>query len=58
MSVTAPKGFRAAGYGEDGAVRLVGARITGHLDLSGAELTNQDGPVFDLEDAEAKTIFF
>jgi hypothetical protein len=51
------KGFRAAGYGEDGAVRLVGARITGHLDLSGAELTNQDGPVFDLEDAEAKTIF-
>ncbi|MGH3847243.1 MAG: hypothetical protein ACRDS0_38355 [Pseudonocardiaceae bacterium] len=37
------EGFRATGHGEVGAVRLLGARITGELSLSGAELTHQAG---------------
>jgi hypothetical protein len=48
-------GFRATGHGEDGAVQLPGAHI-GQLVVSGAELTNEDGLVLDLGDAEAKTI--
>jgi hypothetical protein len=50
-------GFRATGHGEHGAVRLLGAHITGQLVLSGAELTNDAGLVLSLEDAEAKTVF-
>jgi hypothetical protein len=38
------KGFRATGHGQDGAVRLLGAHITGQLVLRGAELTNEAGP--------------
>jgi hypothetical protein len=49
-------GFWATGHAEGGAVRLLGARITGSLDLSGAVLINEDGLVLDLENAEAKTI--
>jgi hypothetical protein len=37
-------GFRATGGGELGAVRLLGAHITGALSLSGAELMNEAGP--------------
>jgi WD40 repeat protein len=51
------EGFRAIGHGEDGAVWLRGARITGQLSLRGAELANDDAFVLDLEDAEAKHIF-
>lgn len=51
------EGFRATGGGVLGAVRLLGARIAGQLSLEGAELTNEDGLVLDLENAEAKTIF-
>jgi hypothetical protein len=36
-------GFLATGSGEDGAVRLVGARIGGLFDCSGAELRNDSG---------------
>jgi hypothetical protein len=51
------EGFRAAGHGEHGAVRLRGARITGELSLQGAELSNRVGLVLDLEDVETKKIF-
>ncbi len=37
-------GFTAAGGGEDGAVRLSGARIGGSLDCDGAQLRNDSGP--------------
>lgn len=37
-------GFTAVGAGAGGAVRLLGARIGGQLDASGAKLTNQAGP--------------
>ena len=37
-------GFTATGVGERGAVRLVGARIGGSLDCSGAALRNDSGP--------------
>ncbi|MGH3815549.1 MAG: hypothetical protein ACRDUV_24380 [Pseudonocardiaceae bacterium] len=37
-------GFVAIGHGELGAVRLPGARISGQLNLNGAELANQAGP--------------
>ncbi|MGH3776530.1 MAG: hypothetical protein ACRDRR_12500 [Pseudonocardiaceae bacterium] len=37
-------GFVATGHGELGAVRLPGARISGQLNLNGAELANQAGP--------------
>jgi len=36
--------FTASGHGEDGAVRLPGAHITGQLVMSGATLTNETGP--------------
>jgi hypothetical protein len=49
--------LRATGHGERAAVRLYGARITDRLSLFGAELTNEDGLLLDLEYAEAKTIF-
>jgi hypothetical protein len=51
------EGLRATGHGELGAVRLLGAHIAGQLSVSGAELTNGDGLVLDLEDVEAKKIF-
>jgi hypothetical protein len=50
-------GFRASGRSERGAVRLVGARVTGQLSLRDANLTNEDGLVLDLQDAEVKSIF-
>ncbi|MFD0532345.1 hypothetical protein ACFQ1I_46535 [Kitasatospora arboriphila] len=34
----------AVGDGDDGAVRLLGAHITGQLDLTGTKLTNKTGP--------------
>ncbi|MFZ0874647.1 MAG: hypothetical protein WAN20_08955 [Pseudonocardiaceae bacterium] len=37
-------GFTATGHGEDGAVRLPDAHITGQLNLDRAELTNRAGP--------------
>ena len=37
-------GFTATGHGEDGAVRLPDAHISGQLNLDGAELTNYAGP--------------
>jgi hypothetical protein len=37
-------GFTAAGAGENGAVRLAGARIGGGLDCDGAALRNDSGP--------------
>jgi hypothetical protein len=37
-------GFTANGAGPNGAVRLVGARIGGRLDCSGATITNPSGP--------------
>ncbi|MGH4008812.1 MAG: hypothetical protein ACRDTH_11770 [Pseudonocardiaceae bacterium] len=36
--------FTAAGHGEDGAVRLPDAHISGQLNLDGAQLTNHTGP--------------
>jgi hypothetical protein len=38
------RGFTAAGSGEDGAVRLRGARISGNLECDGARLGNDSGP--------------
>ena len=43
-SVFLRAGFTAAGAGEDGAVRLPGANISGMLDCSGAQLRNDSGP--------------
>jgi hypothetical protein len=37
-------GFTATGSGDDGAVRLPGARIGGQLSCTGAELRNDSGP--------------
>jgi len=37
-------GFTATGQGEEGAVRLLGAHISGQLNLNGARLTNDTGP--------------
>jgi hypothetical protein len=51
------EGFRATGHGERSVVLLRSAHITGQLVLRGAELTNEDGVVLDLTDAEVKTIF-
>ncbi len=39
-------GFTVTGQGEEGAVRLLGARIGGQLNLNGARLTNEAGPAF------------
>ena len=39
-----PQGFTATGAGENGAVRLTGAHIGGHLDCTGADLRNDSGP--------------
>jgi hypothetical protein len=36
--------FQATGYGEDGTVRLIGARIAGQLMLDGGKLVNEAGP--------------
>lgn len=37
-------GFTATGHGEEGAVRLLGAHISGQLNLNGARLANDAGP--------------
>lgn len=37
-------GLAATGHGPEGSVRLVGASITGQLQLRGAQLTNDNGP--------------
>jgi hypothetical protein len=50
------EGLRATGHGECGAVELQGAHITGQLVLRSAVLTNEDGLVLDLENAEVKNI--
>jgi hypothetical protein len=39
-------GFTVTGQGEEGAVRLLGARIGGQLNLNGTRLTNETGPAF------------
>jgi hypothetical protein len=49
-------GFRASGRGADGAVTLRGARIGGQLDLSGAELSNEDGPALDVDAFHADSL--
>jgi hypothetical protein len=38
------EGFRATGQGDYGAVRLLGARVGGQLNVNGARLTNETGP--------------
>lgn len=38
------EGFTATGQGAEGAVRLLGAHISGRLNLNGARLTNDAGP--------------
>jgi hypothetical protein len=43
------EGLRATGHDEDGAVRLFGARIGGHLVCRGAQLDNDAGPALDAE---------
>jgi len=43
-SVFLSEGFTATGAGEDGAVRLPGANISGRLDCAGAQLRNDSGP--------------
>ncbi len=40
------EGFTATGRGDEGAVRLLGAHISGQLNLNGARLTNETGPAF------------
>ncbi len=40
------EGFTVTGQGEEGAVRLLGARSSGQLNLNGARLTNAAGPAF------------
>ncbi len=42
-------GFAATGSGGDGAVRLLGARIGGDLDCSGAKLCNDSGPALNAD---------
>jgi hypothetical protein len=50
------EGFTATGHSELGAVRLLGAHITGKLDLSTAQLTNGDGPVLHLDDGRCSLL--
>ncbi|MGH3832295.1 MAG: hypothetical protein ACRDRS_17935 [Pseudonocardiaceae bacterium] len=38
------EGFTATGHGDYGAVRLLGAHISGQLNVNGARLTNETGP--------------
>src|SRR6266478_3614085 len=40
-------GFTATGSGGDGAIRLVGASIGGHLICDGADMRNDSGPALD-----------
>ena len=42
-------GFTATGAGDKGAVRLIGARIGGQLDCTGAELRNDSGPALNAD---------
>lgn len=43
-------GFNATGYGELGALRLLGARVGGQLGMTGASLTNNAGPALSADD--------
>jgi len=43
-------GFVAFGHGDGGAVRLLGAHVTGNLNLSDATITNETGPAFSADD--------
>ena len=49
QSMLLHEGFTAAGAGEGGVVRLLGARIDGNLDCSGATLRNDSGPALAAE---------
>jgi hypothetical protein len=44
QAVHLDEGFTAEGAGEDGTVRLIGARVGGRLSCSGAQLSNTSGP--------------
>lgn len=46
------------GYGRDGAVRLLGARIEGQLDLTHAILTNLSGPALSLDGTSIESSAF
>jgi hypothetical protein len=47
------RGFTAAGAGKNGAVRLIGARIGGQLDCTGADLRNDSGPALVADGVQA-----
>lgn len=51
------EGFIATGTGSDATVRLSSADVGGQLGLLGAELINSNGPILDLSDANAGTVF-
>ena len=51
-------GFTATGSGEDGAIRLLGARIGGQLDCSGAQLRNNSGPALVADSLQADQSLF
>ncbi|MGY1583888.1 hypothetical protein [Streptomyces sp. MN13] len=55
-SIASLADLRATGHGEAGAVRLLGAHIAGHLDLTGAELTNRSGPALVAEGVQVGSI--
>jgi hypothetical protein len=48
-SVLSLNNARVIGHADLGAVRLVGARVSGELDCTGAELRNDSGPALDAE---------
>lgn len=50
-------GFTATGGGDNATLRLSGARITGQLGLLDAGLINSSGPVLDLSDTQATTVW-
>ncbi|XVV10876.1 hypothetical protein ACQP2X_39460 [Actinoplanes sp. CA-131856] len=51
-------GFTAAGSGELGAVRLIGAHIRGRLDCTGAKLSNPTGPALTADDLQVDRSVF
>ncbi|WP_173139607.1 hypothetical protein [Kibdelosporangium persicum] len=50
------EGFTATGEGEHSAVRLLGAHITGRLDLSTAQLSNKTGPTLNVANARCSLL--
>jgi len=48
-------GVRASGAGDDGAVRVHGAEVTGQLLLGDAEITNTTGPAFSADETRVGT---